>query len=269
MSSSDSLAPEKVGSLRALEAANFFLADVQTGLGPFLAAYLAGAGWEPARVGVALSVAGIVAVLLQTPAGAVVDRVRLKRLLLIVAAAVLAVGAALLSWTAAPWSVYTSQVLIGVAGPFLAPTLAALTMGLVGRRIFDRQFGKNQAFNSAGNVFCALSIAGSDDGRVHVVKAVLVEILVDGESQRVPDAQHRAEGVGARAQVGNLAQKLQRVPLGLQGILLRVGHAVDVYMGNLHFYRLPRSLRRHQRAGNGYAGPRSNQFQGFVGQLTG
>ena len=175
MSSSDSLAPEKVGSLRALEAANFFLADVQTGLGPFLAAYLAGAGWEPARVGVALSVAGIVAVLLQTPAGAVVDRVRLKRLLLIVAAAVLAVGAALLSWTAAPWSVYTSQVLIGVAGPFLAPTLAALTMGLVGRRIFDRQFGKNQAFNSAGNVFCALSIAGSDDGRVHVQEPLLLQ----------------------------------------------------------------------------------------------
>jgi hypothetical protein len=42
-------------SLRALQAANFFLADVQTGVGPFLAAYLAGAGWDPGRVGVALT----------------------------------------------------------------------------------------------------------------------------------------------------------------------------------------------------------------------
>jgi hypothetical protein len=41
----------KQRSIRALEATNFFLADVQTGLGPFLAAYLAGAGWEPGRVG--------------------------------------------------------------------------------------------------------------------------------------------------------------------------------------------------------------------------
>jgi len=41
--------PEKKASLRALEASNFFLADVQTGLGPFLAAYLASAGWNPGR----------------------------------------------------------------------------------------------------------------------------------------------------------------------------------------------------------------------------
>jgi predicted MFS family arabinose efflux permease len=32
-------------------------------------------------------------------------------------------------------------------------------MGLVGIRFFDRQFGKNQSFNSAGNVACALLIA--------------------------------------------------------------------------------------------------------------
>jgi MFS family permease len=33
-------------------------------------------------------------------------------------------------------------------------------MGVVGVTCFDRQFGKNQSFNSAGNVFCALLIAG-------------------------------------------------------------------------------------------------------------
>ena len=150
----------KKRSLRALEAANFFLADVQTGLGPFLAAYLAGAGWDPGRVGLVLTFGGILPIILQTPAGAIVDRARSKRMLLIVGALVLATGAVLLSMTAAPWSVYTSQALIGAAGPFLAPTLAAITMGLVGVRLFDRQFGTNQAFNSAGNVACALLIAG-------------------------------------------------------------------------------------------------------------
>ncbi len=160
MTKAEPTTSEKDGSLKALQATNFFLADVQTGLGPFLAAYLAGAGWEPGRVGVALTLGGIITVILQTPAGAVVDGVRSKRLILVIASAVLACGAVLLSFTAAPWAVYTSQVLIGGAGPFLAPTLAAVTMGLVGRQLFDRQFGKNQSFNSAGNVFCALSIAG-------------------------------------------------------------------------------------------------------------
>ena len=153
-------APEKDGSLKALQATNFFLADVQTGLGPFLAAYLAGSGWQPGRVGVVLTVGGIISVSLQTPAGAVVDRVRSKRRILLIASAILACGAVLLSQTAAPWAVYSSQLLIGSAGPFLGPTLAAITMGLVGRKLFDRQFGKNQSFNSAGNVFCALLIAG-------------------------------------------------------------------------------------------------------------
>jgi MFS family permease len=147
-------------SLHALEATNFFLADVQTGLGPFLAAYLAGEGWEPGRVGLALSLGGIITVLLQTPAGALVDQLRSKRLILGLASGVLALGAVLLSITAAPWAVYTAQVLIGGAGPFLAPTLAAVTMGIVGVTCFDRQFGKNQSFNSAGNVVCALLIAG-------------------------------------------------------------------------------------------------------------
>src|SRR5579871_5430928 len=101
---------EKKGSIRALEATSFFLADVQTGLGPFLAAYLAGDGWEPERVGLALTIGGIITVLLQAPAGAVVDQLRSKRLILAVASAVLAVGAVLLSITAAPSAVYTSQV---------------------------------------------------------------------------------------------------------------------------------------------------------------
>ena len=133
---------------------------MQTGLGPFLAAYLAGAGWEPGRVGMALTIGGIITVVLQAPAGAIVDQLRSKRLILVVASGVLALGAVLLSVTAAPWAVYTSQVLIGGAGPFLGPTLAAVTMGIVGVTCFDRQFGKNQSFNSAGNVACALLIAG-------------------------------------------------------------------------------------------------------------
>ncbi len=160
MKSNSTIASEKRKSVYALEATNFFLADVQTGLGPFLAAYLAGAGWEPGRVGMALTIGGIITVVLQAPAGALVDQLRSKRLILILASAVLALGAVLLSVTAAPWAVYTSQVLIGGAGPFLGPTLAAVTMGIVGVTFFDRQFGKNQSFNSAGNVACALLIAG-------------------------------------------------------------------------------------------------------------
>jgi MFS family permease len=145
-------------SLRALEVSNFFLADVQTGLGPFLAAYLVASHWSPSAALYALTVAGLVTVVLQTPAGGIVDQARRKRLIVVAGSLVLGLGATLLAWKTSKLAVYSAQVLIGGAGPFLAPALAAITMGLVGQRGFDRQFGRNQAFNSAGNVAAALLI---------------------------------------------------------------------------------------------------------------
>src|SRR5580693_764050 len=146
-------------SLWAVEWLNFFLADVQTGLGPFLAAYLASSGWNPGRVGYALTFGGLVAVAMQTPAGAVIDALRRKRALLWVSLGVLVAGAFLLMGHLSPMTVYSAQFLIGASGPFLGPTVAAITLGIVGAGAFDKQFGKNQAFNSAGNVFTALLVA--------------------------------------------------------------------------------------------------------------
>ncbi len=42
-------------SRRGLDALNFFLADVQTGVGPFLLIHPAGCGWNEERVGLALT----------------------------------------------------------------------------------------------------------------------------------------------------------------------------------------------------------------------
>jgi MFS family permease len=149
----------KQGSLRSLEWLNFFLADVQTGLGPFLAAYLASSGWNPGRVGYALTFGGLVSVAMQTPAGAVIDAVHRKRMLLAASLGVLVAGALLLMGHLGPIRVYAAQFLIGGSGPFLGPTVAAITLGIVGAVAFDKQFGKNQSFNSAGNVFTALLVA--------------------------------------------------------------------------------------------------------------
>jgi MFS family permease len=146
-------------SLRSLEWLNFFLADVQTGLGPFLAAYLASSGWNPGRVGYALTFGGLASVAMQTPAGALIDAVHRKRTLLAVSLGVLVAAAFLLLGSRNPMAVYSAQVLIGGSGAFLAPTVAAITLGIVGAGAFDKQFGKNQAFNAAGNVFTALLVA--------------------------------------------------------------------------------------------------------------
>jgi len=149
--------PENERSLRALEWLNFFL--VQTGVGPFLAAYLAASGWNPARVGYALTFGGLVTVAVQVPAGAAVDAIRRKRMLLVISLSVLVTGAILLMHTPSSSLVYLAQALLSGAAPFLGPTVAAITLGIVGAYGFDKQFGKNKAFDSAGNVVAAALIA--------------------------------------------------------------------------------------------------------------
>jgi len=48
-----------------------------------------------------------------------------------------------------------SQILIGIAGATFLPTVAAITLGLVNRRKFDRRVGRNEAFNHGGNLLAA------------------------------------------------------------------------------------------------------------------
>jgi len=71
----------------------------------------------------------------------------------------LVLGALLLMHGVKPKAVYSAQFLIGFSGPFLAPTVAAITLGIVGAAAFDKLFGKIQAFSAAGNVFTALLVA--------------------------------------------------------------------------------------------------------------
>jgi predicted MFS family arabinose efflux permease len=144
------------GTLRGLDWLNFLLADVQTGVGPFLAIYLAGYRWNEQSVGLALTIGGIAGILTQTPAGALVDFLRSKRALIGIGVAALAAGALLIALFPSFWPVMGAQVLIGGTSSVFLPAICAISLGVVGRAAFDTRQGRNQTFNSAGNV-----IAGS------------------------------------------------------------------------------------------------------------
>jgi hypothetical protein len=69
-----------------LDAANFFLADVRDGLGPYLAIYLLTIQkWDEASIGVVMSIATAAGIVAQTPAGGLIDATRAKRAVLIAA----------------------------------------------------------------------------------------------------------------------------------------------------------------------------------------
>ena len=87
-----------------------------------------------------------------------VDRLRSKRALIAGGIVALAVGAMLIALAPNFWSVMSAQVLIGGTSSIFGPAICAISLGIVGRELFDRRQGRNQSFNSAGNVAAALAM---------------------------------------------------------------------------------------------------------------
>ena len=148
-------------SLLALDWLNFFMADVNTGIGPFLAIYLtATRHWNPASVGIVVSTQSIASVLAQGPAGWIVDWSQHKKWLVVGAAVVAALGCFSIVTSQGEVNEILTQILLGVGAALFPPAIAAISLGIVGRERLPRRIGRNEGFNHAGNVTFAL-LAGA------------------------------------------------------------------------------------------------------------
>jgi len=86
-------------SARALDWFTFFLSDVQTGFGPFVAIYLTAHQWAQVDIGLVLTAGSLVALAAQMPGGALVDAVRSTKFLAgIAVVAICASALALALW---------------------------------------------------------------------------------------------------------------------------------------------------------------------------
>ena len=138
----------------------FCIADIRGGLGPYLSTWLAGvAGWGPFAIGTLNMAATIVQVFCSGPAGMLVDVLGRPRLMLVLACCAILGGSLAVLPLQSFWPVLTSQVVVFLGGTIATPALTALTLGVVGKRAFARQFGSNQAADHAGNMAAALAVA--------------------------------------------------------------------------------------------------------------
>jgi MFS family permease len=154
-----------VRAARGLDALNFFLADVRDGLGPYLAIYLISVrgpdqGWNEATTGLVMTIAGIAGLIANTPAGALIDRSSNKRAVVIAGAVAVTLSCLALPFISNFYAVAATQSLAGIAGAIFPPALAAITLGIVGPKMFAKRIGRNEAFNHGGNAVSA-AVAGS------------------------------------------------------------------------------------------------------------
>lgn len=144
----------------SLDSLNFFLADVRDGLGPYLAIYLLAVHkWDPASIGVVMTLAGLAALVTQTPAGALIDRITAKRAAVIVGALLVTASCVVLPFISSFTLVAVTQAVSAAAASIFAPAIAAISLGLTGPKAFTRRTGRNETFNHAGNA-CAALLAG-------------------------------------------------------------------------------------------------------------
>jgi len=142
-------------SLRGLDWFIFFLADVQTGFGPFVAVYLTTQKWTQVEIGFVLSIGGIVALIGQMPGGAIVDAARSERLVAGLAVATIGVSAlGYVAWPIFP-VVVAAATLHAAASCVLGPAIAAISLGLVGPLAIGERLGRNARYASLGNGIAA------------------------------------------------------------------------------------------------------------------
>jgi MFS family permease len=148
-------------SARGLDWFVFFVADVQTGFGPFVAVYLTEHKWTQTDIGLLLSISGIVALAGQMPGGALVDAVRSEHKLAGISVAAIALSALAYALSPVFAVVLAAAVMQALASCVLGPVMAAISLGLVGHENIDERLGRNARFASMGNGLAAAAMGAT------------------------------------------------------------------------------------------------------------
>ncbi len=200
--------------MRGLDWFVFFVADVQTGFGPFVAVYLTAQKWTQVDIGLILTVGGLVALAGQMPGGALVDSARSERL--VAGIAVAAIAASALAYAASPIFVVilAAAVLHAAASCVLGPAMAAISLGLVGHAAVGERLGRNARFAAIGNGLAAAAMGAcgyflSARAVFFITAALLIPALLVLRliSPREIDSE-RAHGGAPKSGVGRLPAEI-------------------------------------------------------------
>lgn len=126
-----------------LLALNFFMADIQAGIGPFLGVFLLAHGWDSGYIGTVMTVGGVAGMLMTAPAGVFIDQTHYKRAAVIVAGLCTAIASAVVLESQTFWVIALSQVGSAVAGAAIVPAVNAITLGIVRQRLQSAKWAQS------------------------------------------------------------------------------------------------------------------------------
>jgi MFS family permease len=220
-----------------LQSLNFFMADLQAGIGPFLGVFLLAHHWSSGPIGTVMTLGGVAGMMMTAPFGAMVDATRRKRAFVVIPGVCAILAALLILVSQGFWAVALSQVADAVAGAAIGPAVSGMTLGIVRQAGFPRQNGRNQAFNHAGNMvgaglsgflgwefgFAAVLWLAAAFGVLSIISVALVPATaIDNDAARGM----REDGQGAGAASG------LRVLLTSKPLLILAASLACFHLGN-------------------------------------
>ena len=234
-------------SLRGLDWFVFFVADVQTGFGPFVAVYLTAEKWTQVDIGLVLTAAGLVGLVGQIPGGALLDAARSERFVAAIAVALIGVSAIAYALYPIFPVVLAAACLHAAASCVLGPAIAAISLGLVGPSAIGERLGRNARFASIGAGLTAgvMGLVGYlvSTSAVFLVTAALVvptwlvlsmiaprEIDPEQAHGNVPPQQARDDGQSTPRPPTDIRRLLLRSPLLIFGGCILLFHLANAAM---------------------------------------
>src|SRR6478609_359354 len=135
-----------------LFALNFFMADMQSGIGPFVGVFLQERGWATGLIGTAVTIGNVAGMLVTTPIGGFIDASRNKRMWVVIPGICVVLASAIILISQNFWAVTFSQVAQSLASAAIVPAVTGITLGIANQKGFNALNGRNQAYNHAGNM---------------------------------------------------------------------------------------------------------------------
>lgn len=128
------------------------MADMQSGIGPFVGVFLQSHGWASGMIGTAMTIGNVAGMLMTTPIGGFIDASRNKRMWVVIPGICVVAASAIILISQNFWAVTASQIAQSLASAAIVPAVTGITLGMVKQKGFNQQNGRNQAFNHAGNM---------------------------------------------------------------------------------------------------------------------
>ncbi|UDL95249.1 MFS transporter [Lichenihabitans sp. PAMC28606] len=224
-----------------LQSLNFFMADMQAGIGPFLGVFLRAHGWDSGLIGSVMTIGGVAGTLMTAPAGALVDATSRKRLYVIIPGICTVLASTIILVSQSFWLVAVSQIATAIAGAAIGPAVSGITLGIARQAGFNQQNGRNQAYNHAGNMVGAglSGFLGWKFGFTAVfwlaalfgILAIISVLMIPRDAIDDKAARGMKDGKGDREETGEQASGF-RVLLECKPLLILAAALAFFHLGN-------------------------------------